>query len=201
MAATKAGAANDVWQAVAQNALLEGTVIDVSAHYGNMLHIDAALTSETAHLGTIIRVLISSAASADEFWTTLTAFLCLVGTANSEAITNNPLAAAATVITMASTTGYTAYGENDQTHFLKDATFANSELVHRIAHTTDTSIGLLDGVTREHANTAVLYNIARTFAIPIPLEALRVKVVYNNKYSASGSTIAVRSRIVNVTGV
>lgn len=201
MALTTAGAAIDAWLEVAQNTVREGAVTDVSPDYEDVLAIDVALTSAVAHTGSLIRVFVSTAASGDEFWYQHHVFLGPTGTTNLETITNNPLAAGGTSITMASTTGFTTYGENSQWHFLEDATIANSELVLRTAHSADASITIADGVTREHANTAVLNSIAQSYPIALPMSTLRVKIFYDNKYDADGATIATRCRLVRTTGI
>lgn len=188
----------DAWAEVAQDAFREGATKDISPNYGTILHIDVALGTETAHTGTEVLVQVSSSTADDEFWTTLKSFVVLVGTAALEAITNNPLAVGGTSITVASTTGFAT---NGTLLFLEDATFANSELVYQSDFVTNTSITILDGVKREHANTAVLFNLAETFAIELPLSTLRCRVVYNNAYDPDGSTVATRTRLVKTTAL
>lgn len=198
MAITKAVEALDVWAEIAQNAIREGAIGDLSPNYHSQLHLDLALTSEVAHTGTEIIVQIASAAADDEFWTDLVKFISITGTPAAETITNNPLAAAGTSITVASTTGLIT---DAKLLFLEDATLANSELVYQTAHVVDTSITILDGVKREHANTAVLYSLAQTYVIELPMSANRVRVLYNNKYDANGATVATRARISKVTAI
>jgi hypothetical protein len=48
MALTKAVAAVDAWTAVAQNTVVEGATVDVSACYQATLHIEVAVTTATA---------------------------------------------------------------------------------------------------------------------------------------------------------
>lgn len=198
MALTKAVAAVDACQEIAQNTVLEGAIVDVSACYSAALHIDFALSNATAHTGTRIKVQVSSATSGDEDWQDLYDFISITGTTDLEAITNNPLSAGGTSITVASTTGYTV---NGSWRFLEDATFANSEWVFQTAYVTNTSITILDGVTREHANTAVLNSIADRYVVSLPDWANRVRIVYDNTYDSDGATVAVRARISKLTGV
>jgi len=95
MALTITGAALDAWALIAQNAVREGAVVDLSGSYASILHIDMALGNTTAHTGgTRIIVETSSSASDDEFWTVRYDSVHLVGTANTEVVLNNPLAAA-----------------------------------------------------------------------------------------------------------
>ena len=197
MAVTKGSEAVDAWAEIAQNAIREGATKDLDPNYVSTIHIDIALTSETAHTGTQIIIQISTSDADDEFWQDFDEVIGPTGTANKEDITNNPLAAAATTITVASTTGYTTTGWR----FLEDATLANSELVWENGYTTDTNITIQDGVKREHANTADLYNIAKTYPVLLPMTARRARVLYNNKYDADGATVATRTRLTKVTAV
>jgi len=199
MALVKSIEAVDAWQEIAQDTVLEGTIVDVSPNYDTMVHIDLAITTTTAHTGTEILVQISSAASSDEFWTTLPPFVSLIGTANSESITNNPLTAGSTVITVADTTGYAT---NGTLLFLEDATIANSELVYQNDFVTNTSITVNNQTTREHANTAVLFNLAIAHSpIQLPFSTNRFRVLYNNTFDPDGSTVAIRTRLSKVTSV
>lgn len=183
------GQIND-WTAVAQNVQTDSAVLDCSLMAALTLHLQMFLDSETAHLGTQFEVWTSAATSGDEDWNLLTAFVSLIGTANSEAITNNPLAAGATTITCASTTGYTANG----LRAIKNGTIANSEIVMQTGLTTNTNITIKNGVTNQHAQNTVMYNIADTNTIVIPATVNRVKVTCNNQYSPSGSTCVFKVR-------
>jgi len=180
------------WTAVAQNTVAKSSEIDLTKKDGGLLSIQAALDTATAHTGTRFIPQISFSASGNEDWVNLTEFVGLIGTANSEAITNNPLAAGGVTITCASTTGYTTLA---QRVFIEDATLINSEIVIQNAVTTDTSIGLLDGVTNAHANTAVLYNVALLQVVSIPEGALRLRLIVDNSYDADGSTLNYKSII------
>lgn len=204
MALTMAGSAVDAWAEVAQNAVREGAVATLSDSYNSVLHIDVALSSTTAHTGTRVLVQVSSAAADDEFWTTIHDFITLVGTGVTEAITNNPLAAAGTQISVASLTGFTVATGGTLLAFLEDATPANSELVQIISTSVeagDDLINLLDGVKREHANTAVLWSPAAAYAIELPMGTLRARVIYDNLYDADGSSVFTRARVTEVTAV
>ena len=204
MALTITGSEVDAWALNATNTVRIGTTVDCSDSYQSVLHIDMALgTHATAHIGTRVLVQCSSSAADNEFWTERQDFIALVGTADTEAITNNPLAAAATVITVASTTGYVP-GDGDVPTLLClliDNTVANSELVRAVSHVDNTSITLMEGVKREHANTAVLTNVAKTYAIDLPLGTIRARVIYDNEYDTAGSGIYTRTRISKTTAL
>lgn len=198
MAKTTEGAAVDACQEIAQNTILEGATFTLSAAYETMLHIWFALSNATAHTGTKIRIQVSAAASGDEDWTDFMTFVSITGTTNLEVITNNPLAAAGTSITVASTTGYTA----GSWIFLEDVgTFANSEWCFVTVVTTNTSLTTMDGVTRQHAVNSICNSVADTYTISLPAATLRCRVVYDNTYDADGATVAVRSSISKVTAL
>ena len=198
MALTKAGVALDACQEIAQNALTEGGTGDVSGAYEATLLLQLALTTETAHTGTKVVVQVSGETSGDEDWVKFTEFVALVGTAAKENITNAPAAIGTTVFTVASTTGFITTG----LRFIEDVTiFANSEWLYEKTYTTDTSVTMLDGSTRAHAVSSILYTGAESRTILIPASAQRVRVLYDNTYDADGSTVAVRSRLAEVTAI
>lgn len=197
MALTKAVAAVDATQEIAQNTVLEGATVDVSACYEAMLHIWFALSNATAHTGTKIKIQVSANTSGDEDWTDYLEFVSITGTTNLELITNNPLAAAGTSITVASTTGYVPGWV-----FLEDvSTFANSEWVYVTVVTTNTSLTILDGVTREHAQNSICNSVAAVYTITLPPSAVRCRIVYDNTYDADGATVAIKASISKVTGL
>lgn len=208
-ALTKSVAAVDEWQTVAANTgIIEGTTVDVSGNYQSVLTIAVALTTNagTATNGCEVRVQISSNTTGDEDWVDLTSFQGPTSTAlaiNTETITNNPLAAGETSITMASTTGYgLPTGTDNGIRYLKDTTIANSEVVFQTAVTTNTNITVLDGVTNAHANTTVLSNVVGLYTVQLPDSASRCRVIYNNtKDASSGSAVDVMCRISKITGI
>jgi len=205
MALTIAGEALDAWALIAQNATREGAAVDLSGSYASELHIDIALGTTTAHTGTRILVQTSSAAADDEFWTNLCDFIAVVGTANTEVVLDDPLAAAAAQIHVADLTGFTVATGGVLLAFLLDNTVANSELIRIVSTSVEADndhINLLDGVKREHAvTTSVLSNIAASYVIPIPLGCLRARVIYDNLYDADGSTVYTRTRAVTTTAI
>lgn len=193
------------WTLVAQNADSESNTFAISANYDTYVIIQGFNTSETAHVGTQYNIQVSALSSGDEDWHTINSFIENVGTANSEASTANPLAANSTTITLASTTGYTVADIplSSRIRAIKDATDANSEIVIQNGVTTNTNITIADGTKNEHANTAVLYNIAFAMSpILIPRGAgLRGRVYVNNKYDSDGASIAYKVTLDKVTKV
>ncbi|MHC4984176.1 MAG: hypothetical protein ACYTF6_13540 [Planctomycetota bacterium] len=199
MALTIAATAVDAWAEVAQNAVREGAAMTISDSYVSHVYVDIALSNTTAHTGTRILLQVSSESSTDEFWVDLVEMIAVVGTANTEAITNNPAAAGTTVFTVADTTGYAADGA--LLIFIEDATAANSELMLMVSHSANTSVTVQDGSTREHANTAVLSNVAESFIFTIPLGFLRARVIFDNTYDSDGATVFTRTRVVETTAL
>lgn len=198
MAITKSVDNIQDWTAVAQNTIAESATYDCSLIYEATLHIQAFLDTATAHTGTRFIVQISGANSGDEDWQNFTEFTALVGTANIEAITNNPLSAASTTITCASTTGYTVEGE---WRAIEDGTLVNSELVLQKGYSSNTNITIVNGTTNEHAQSVNMYSIAMTQNILIPAGVRRVRVLVDNTYDADGSTLNYKARITKITGV
>ena len=185
------------WTAVAQNTVVHSGELDCSLMAAGHLAIQAFLDTETAHTGTEFIVQTSSTTTGDEDWNEWTRFVGLIGTANTESITNNPLAAGGASITVAATAGYTV----GLLFAIEDATLINSELCMATAIVTDTSIAILDGVTNEHANTADLFNIAMTQTVMLAPSVMRVRVTINNGYDADGSTLNYKLRINKVTSL
>ena len=200
MALTKAVEAIDEWANVGQNAVRKGAVADVSSNFAEtILHIDMALTSATAHTGTRIEVQVSSNTTGDEDWSTLVELVGPTGTANVEAIDNDPLASGSTLASCASTTGYVADGAIFI--YFKDGTIANSEMVYLISAVTDTSVTWLDETTNEHAQGTNMYNIAKTYTVSIPFGIYRARVIIDNTYDVNGSPVDTKTRLSKVTAV
>lgn len=195
MAVTKTQEAVDACQEIAQNAVLEGTTINVTGDLGGIVSVWWALSNATAHTGTRVKLQISQATSGDEDWADYRDVVVGVGTTNLEPVTNNPLAQGGTSITCDSTAGYTA----GTWVFIEDATAGNSEWVYVTAVTANTSLTILDGVTRQHANTAVLNSVAGCLSLMVPVEAARFRLVYDNTYDSDGATVFVKSRYSALT--
>ena len=192
------------WTAVAAAGTAQSGAIDISGSYATGIQIQAFLDSATAHEGTEFIIQTSFNTTGNEDWSDLARFTDLVGTANSEAITNNPLAAASTTITCASTTGYTVDATSMRWVAIENATLANSELILQTGFTTDTNITCLDGTTNEHAQNTLMWNIASSRTIAIPFgSGVRARVVVNNNYDADGtaSSLNFRVRKVLVTAI
>ena len=184
------------WTAVAQNTIAKSATASVYDSYESILHIQAGLDSTTAHTGTKFIVQISGATSGDEDWQNYTEFVELNGTAASDLIEDDPLAAGSTAIALTSHS-FTTLGK---WLLIEDSTLANSELVFEKSQSTD-EVVILDGTTNAHAQNTPIYNLAFTKNISLPLGAYRVRVVVDNSVDADGSTLDYKVRISEVIGL
>ena len=190
------------WVAIGQNAIVEGTTLNVSDHYATELHIQAFLDSVTAHTGSIFIIQVSGNDTGDEDWAEYTRFTALVGTANTEPIDDNPLTAASTTITISDTGGnYEADEPIGKWLAIEGATLVNSELVWQTAFTQDSDITIMDGTTNEHAVSVALFDIAISRTITIGFPVYRCRVIFDNTGDNDGSTLNAKVRAVAVTGI
>jgi len=218
MALTKGGGTVVTdWTAIAQNTNVESGEFDVSSSYKHSFIIQAALDTVTAHTGTKFIIMVTAQDSGNEDWGIYEdgfdyIDVELVGTALTENLTDNPLAAASTTLAMADTAGFETYdaaggtGEVDITkipgwRFIEDSTLINSELIYQLSYVTDTSITFADGTANAHVQNTPLYNIAISKTVPLPDEASRAKVIVMNTYDSDGSTLNYRILGGTVTGV
>ncbi len=205
MALAKAMQVAEDWNAVAQNTIEESSEADVSASYNAGLKIQAALDTTTAHTGTEFIVFVNGNSSDDEDWVIWQKFVDLIGTALTENLTNNPLAAGQSTLTMGDTAGFETNGsgidEIPGWRFIEDSTLVNSELIYQIAFTTDTNITWAGVNKNSHVQNTPLYNIATSKVIALPFWANRAKVIVNNAYDADGSTLNYRVMFGEVTAL
>ena len=199
-ALTKAGTSVTDWTAVAQNTIGESGTVSFTGNYAGSICIQAFLDTETAHTGTEFIVQTSSHASSNEDWQDLTSFVGLIGTASTEAITNDPLSAASTTITVADTDAGT-YELAGRWIAIEDGTLVNSELIYLTGYTQDTSITCLDGTTNEHAQSVAMFDIALSRTVQLPVSTLRARVVVNNAYDIDGSTLNYKVVETEVTAI
>jgi hypothetical protein len=201
MAITKGVSSVTDWNACAQNTVEESGPLDTSGHYATELCIQAFLDNTTAHTGTEFIVQVASATSGDEDWHDYTKFVALIGTANTENISDNPLAAASTTITMADTGGNYETAPMGRWLAIEDSTLANSELVLNTGFTADTSITIMDGTTNSHVQNTPMYDIAISKVVILDTTINRARVIINNTYDADGATLNYRVRSTQVTAV
>ena len=184
------------WTAVAQNTLAKSSEYDISDAYEAVMHIQSALDTTTAHTGTRFIVQTSASDEGDEDWMDFTEFVALIGTAVTDAIEDNPLAAGSTDIALTAH-GYTTEGA---WLLIEDATLINSELV-RVASQTVNEVVVIDGTTNGHVLNTVMFNVAMVQSISLPKTAERVRLLVDNTYDDNGSTLNYRARVSKVTGL
>lgn len=197
MALTKPGADLDLCQEIAATTVVEGVNDSLAADYAAAIHLQLALTDETAHAGTIVTTQVNSSdAGTNTDWVDYDEFTALAGTANQQVLNGGGEGIGDTVIEVADTTGYVTDGA---WLFLEDTTtFVDSEWVQQKSHIGNTSITIIDGLARAKDNADSFSNVAQTRFIRLPFATRQVRIIYNN---AGNCTIAVRSRIVEVTAV
>jgi hypothetical protein len=183
------------WTAVAQNTIVKSAEIDLINAYKAIMHVQAALDTTTAHTGTRFLVQISGSETGDEDWQTHTDFVALIGTAATDLIENDPLAAGATSITLTSH----ALTVEGIWLLIEDGTLANSELIFESASATN-AITVLDGTTNAHAVSTAIFNVAMVQNITLPGSAVRARLVVDNTYDDNGSTLNYKVRASIVLG-
>jgi hypothetical protein len=197
VAITKAVEQVTDWTAVAQNTVGESGTLDCSGHYGTILCIQAFLDTTTAHAaGTDFRVQVSSNTTGDEDWHDYTVFNALGGTAATDLIENNPLAAAATSITLTAH-ALTALGK---WLAIEDGTLINSELIYEVSQSAN-AVVILDGTTNAHALNTAIFNIAISEIVLLDSSVYRARVIVNNTIVAAGSTLNYKLRATKITGI
>lgn len=200
MALTKTGSVVKEFTAVAQNVNADSGAFDISDSYKSAITIQAALDTTTAHTGTKFIVLVTPNAADDDGWGVLDQDQIdveLVGTALTENLTNDPLAAGSSVITCADTEGFETYGEGglgiDEIpgwRFIEDGVdLEKSELIYQLSFVTDTSITIAGVTKNAHVQNTPMYNIGISIPVDLPDWAKRAKVIVMNTYDSNGSTL------------
>lgn len=181
------------WTAVAQNTVVKSAEYDLINSAVALLHIQAALDTTTAHTGTRFLVQISASETGDEDWQDWVDFIALIGTAATDLIEDDPLAAGSTDIAL---TGHALTVEGIHL-FIEDGTLANSELILEASQSTN-EIVALRGTTNAHAVSTAIFNVAMTQNIRIPADARRAQLVVDNTCDDNGSTLNYKARITEV---
>jgi len=184
------------WTAVAQNAIVASAEYDLINSAAALLHIQAALDTTTAHTGTRFLVQISASETGDEDWQDWADFVALIGTAATDLIEDNPLAAGSTDIAL---TGHALTVEGIHL-FIEDGTLVNSELILEASQSTN-EIVALRGTTNAHALNTAIFNVAMNQNVYLPADVRRVQLVVDNSYDDNGSTLNYKARITEVLEV
>ena len=178
------------WTAVAQDALVHSGELDISGSSKAVMQIQAALDTTTAHTGTRFLVQISNSITGDADWYPLTEFVALIGTAATDAIEDDPLAAGSTAIAL---TGHALTVEGILL-FIEDGTLANSEIALE-ASQSGNEVVILDGTENAHAVSTAIFNVAMMQLVTLPSTAMRARLVVDNSYDPDGSTLDYRADI------
>ena len=195
---TTTGTAVDEWAEVVTNTTRRGGTTSINTNYANLLYIDLAQTSETAHTGTKITVYGSPETSGDEHWYEITRYISITGTAVEEPPANS--SESGPVIEVAATAGYEA--DESRWIFIEDlGTVANSEMGLLISHVSNTSITLEYAMTNAKDTADRIYNIAQRKLISIPFGVRRIYIHYDNTFDVDGSAVHTHSFVSSVTGI
>jgi hypothetical protein len=172
------------WTAIAQNTIVASVVMDMSEKSKYTMNIHAALDTTDAHTGTRFIVQTSSVKSGDEDWYPHADFVALIGTAATDLIEDNPLAAGSTAIAL---TGHALTVEG-KLLFIEDATLVNSEIVLEASQTVN-EVVVLDGTANAHVVSTAIFNVAMSQKVDLPSNAMRARLVVDNTYDDNGSTL------------
>ena len=194
---TAAGTQVTDWTAVAQNTVVHSDETDLSDDIEALLILQAFLDTTTAHTGTKIIVEVSHLTSGDEDWAELTERVILIGTAATDLIENNPLAATSTAIAL---TGH-ALTVLGKIMAIEDGTLVNSEIVREKSQTAN-EVVILDATTNAHAQNTAIFNVAISDTIAhLSAAVRRVRIIVDNSYDADGSTLNYRLLLSRATDI
>jgi hypothetical protein len=178
------------WTAIAQNTIVASVVMDMSEKSKYTMNIHAALDATDAHTGTRFIVQTSSVKEGNEDWYPHADFVALIGTAATDLIEDNPLAAGSTAIAL---TGHALTVEGILL-FIEDATLVNSEIVLEASQTVN-EVVILDGTENAHVLNTAIFNVAMSQKVDLPSNAMRARLVVDNTYDDNGSTLNCRVNV------
>jgi len=195
MGLTKSTAPIDGWGQVAVGAIRKGNEHDVSGYYGAVLNVIIAHDSTNAHANGALVTIETRAGDEDEDWRELVTFRSAGGTA-AQVNVDEECPAGSTQLKVNSTAQFET--KNDQ-YFVKNASLGNSEIVRNNGFAGDDYIELLDGLTNTQEITSVVFDKVEQFAMAIPFEASRVRVLVWN--DDADCTICTKTDIEKVIAV
>lgn len=178
--------------ALAGNAIAKSQELAVAGYDSALVLIDHAPNTESAPGGgTGYLIQGSELPSTDEDWRTLASHTTGTAAAAAEALAGAE-AAGSTVLEVASTTGFALSDEA----FILETTVADSEWIKVVKFVADTSLTILDGLTRPHSGKTI-YNKAEHFVDRIDVRGLkRLRVVANNNIHATSYLLAWRAAVL-----
>ncbi len=184
------------WTAVAQNILAKSNEHDISSDLEATVTIQAALDTTTAHIGTRFILQVASATSGNEDWSDWSLFTALKGTAATDLIEDNPLAAGSTSLTL---TGH-ALTEEGIWILIEDGVLIDSELI-LVASQGANAVVALNGTANEHAQNTAVFNIAFSKTITLSASVGRIRLIVDNTYDDNGSSVNYKLRIIEATDI
>jgi hypothetical protein len=203
------------WTNIPLGSIVSCDANNLNLSYDTTIHIDAAIVGTTAHLGVPITVQIGSEADVNDSWTDVCRFICLIGTAfKSDVAADEAVGQTVLSVTNPATGNLNHNGKFILLYPADDVNVANTEIAYQTANsgdagdtitvlnniehalTTDTDVYTCDGAGGLGANECVI-----TRAIQVPISTTKVRVIINNAYGATGSTIVARVRCTKVTGL
>ncbi len=160
-------------QSVAASSVAVGTAFDMSTKLGGLIHVRFGRRSATAAgAGVNIRLESSMASSGNNTWFPFALMTSAFAACEAEAVSGT-VAAAATVITVASTTNLAA----GDVIYIDNGTIANSEWARIKSIVTNTSVTIEDGLVNAQTG-ATIYDLAEIYSpIAIPEGAVRIRAV------------------------
>lgn len=181
-------------QSVASAAVLISSAIDVSSVIAATMFIHFGRRAASAlTAGVQFRVEASSKSSGDGHWYPLFTYTSDIAAASDEAVSGT-VNAGTNVITVASTTGFTA----GDLIYIDNGTIGNSEWGRVKSISTNVSITIEDNLVNAQT-CATMYDQAQIFRpVDINCRAIgRLRLVVDN--TASGQAVAVEAHIVTAT--
>jgi hypothetical protein len=142
-------------------------------------------------------IMTSPVASGDEDWAIEVKFDAQVSTADTEALSGSE-SAGATVLEVASTTGFVA---GDNLYIQDTGTVADGEWNRCQEIVTNTSINLIFGLTNAKDSADVVWNDAEVFTADIDVaDAIRLRVVFQHE-GAAGVNVHVKAFMVTLDSI
>ena len=186
----------DDWALIAQNAVREGTVQNITTWQSTTLYIAMAVANTTAHTdGTLFHIQISPVDSGDDTWLTLASNTMGIGiTGSSTILDTTPNAASTTIrINIDSADKFGRFDDDGIRHIflLGSPTVANSEICTLTAHAIGaaSSVTILDPLTNTIGASSTFWDFAETYVYELPRQANRVRVVHDNTYDPDGAIV------------
>lgn len=180
-------------QAVTHPDTVKGSAQDVSTKLAATIlcfHASVEAAANTNPGSFLVQV--SGSSSGDENWVTIYTFTAMASTADTEAMTaTEPIGE--TVLAVASTTGFIA---GDNLYIQDTGTLGDSEWAKCQEFVSNTSINLIDGLTRAKDSSDVIWNDAEVFIAQIDLTAVgRLRVIFQHE-GAVGANVHVKALMI-----